>query len=175
MATHCTYTASVLMPDGSTAEHTAEALAYRHMSDGSVAVLAACCGVVGGTLCDACNGVGCQRCGHRGVIGQIVCPTCAGIRGAPPCPNCNGRGELKTEDTRSWHSFYDIGMPTSDGKGGLLPPIDPAAEVAKHVQNVAERHAARHKAKAFNLEALMKPRGGANQLTSAIPPQAKQP
>jgi hypothetical protein len=171
---HVTHSTSIQMPDGSTQVHTAEALGYRHMADGSVAVLAACCGVVGGQLCDVCNGIGCATCGHRGVIGQIVCPSCIGSRGAS-CPNCNGRGEIKLEDTRSWHTFYDIGMPVSDGVGGILPAVVAEDEVRKHVQNVAERHASRSKTKATDLDGLMKPKGGANQLTSAIPPQAKQP
>jgi hypothetical protein len=158
-ATHST---SIVLPDGTTQTHTAVALGYRHMSDGSVAVLAACCGIVGGQLCAGCNGIGCTLCGHRGAMGQIVCPTCAGGRSmnGVPCINCNGRGEIKLEDTRSWHTFYDIGMPISDGSGGVLPPIVPQAEVQQHVQNVAERHAARSKAKASGLDLLMMPRQG---------------
>lgn len=66
------------------------------------------------------------------------------------------------EDTRSWHTFYDIGMPISDGYGGVLPPVMPESEVQKHVQNVAERHAARSKAKASGLNGLMMPKPGAN-------------
>lgn len=165
-----TFTQTLVLPDGTPASHTAEALGYRHMADGSIAVLAACCGMVGGELCGKCNGIGvevndgkesvCTGCGGRGISGVIICPTCNGARtiNGTLCANCNGRGEIKTEDTRSWHTFYDIGMPTSDGKGGVLPPVDPAAEVQQHVQNVAERHAARHKAKAQNLDSLMKPR-----------------
>src|SRR5262249_25642748 len=98
---------------------------------------AACCGLVGGQLCDACSGRGCQRCGGRGHY---------------PMPGI--------EDTRSRHTFYDSAMPTSDGKGGILPPVDPVIEVQKHVQAVAERHAARHKAGVLNLEPLMKPLKG---------------
>jgi hypothetical protein len=160
---HCTYTCNVTLPDGTVAEHTAEALAYRHMSDGAIAVLASCCGQVGGTLCEGCNGAGCKGCGYLGVMGQIICPSCKGSRG--PCLNCNGAGIMNGEDTRSWHGFYDIGMPTSDGNG-LVPPIDPVAEVKWHVQQVAERHAARHKAKAFNLDGLMKPKGGTSDAKS---------
>ena len=131
-----TFTASVTLPDGSTATHTAEALGFKHTSDGAVAILAACCGLTGGRLCDGCNGVGCARCGHRGNF---------------PVAN--------VEDTRSWHTVYDIGMPTSDGTS-IQPPVAPDAEVKKHVQNVAERHAARHVAKAANLVALMRPLPG---------------
>jgi hypothetical protein len=133
----CTFTSSVTLPDGTVAEHKAEALGYRMIADGVVSILAACCGHVGGVLCEGCNGIGCASCGHVGVHA---------IKGA--------------EDTRSWHSFYDIGMPASDGSGGILPPIDPATEVAQHVQNVAERHAARHKARVSGLDSLMKPKKG---------------
>lgn len=127
------YTHTITLPDGSPAEHTAEALAYGESGDGGVVVLAACCGLVGGVLCSDCNGFGCSSCGGLGVS---------------PIP--------RVPDTRSRHSFYDIGMQMSDGKGGVLPPIDPAAEVRKHVQNVAERHAARHLARASALDPLVR-------------------
>ena len=133
-----TFTTQITLPDGSTAEHTAEALGFKHTSDGAIAILAACCGLTGGQMCDGCNGVGCARCGHRGNF------PVAGV-----------------EDTRSWHTFYDIGMSTSDGTA-LQPPIAPDVEVKTHVQNVAGRHAARHLAKAANLAPLMRPRKGGN-------------
>jgi hypothetical protein len=133
----CTYMSTVTLPDGTVVEHKAEALGYRMIADGVVSVLAACCGHVGGVLCGECNGVGCKDCGHVGVHA---------IRGA--------------EDTRSWHTFYDIGRQMSDGNGGLLLPIDPAAEVAAHVQRVAEGHAARHKVRVSGLDGLMKPKKG---------------
>ncbi|HWF03161.1 MAG TPA: hypothetical protein VHA06_05710, partial [Candidatus Angelobacter sp.] len=138
----CTHTTVVTLADGSKAEHIAEALGYRMLADGVVSILAACCGQVGGALCGECNGVGCKDCGHVGVHA---------IKGA--------------EDTRSWHSFYDIGMPTSDGNGGLLPPIDPASEVAAHVKRVAEGHAARHKARVSGLDGLMRPKATAERQT----------
>jgi hypothetical protein len=130
-----TYTHTVTLTDGSVAKHTAEALAFHHEADGVIVVLAACCGLVGGTLCDSCNGIGCDACGGRG--------------------NHPIRG---IEDTRSRHTFYDLGMPVSDGNGGILPPIDPQAEVEKHVQDVAQRHATRHKAKDAKLTPLMRPK-----------------
>lgn len=134
MDQHCTYTCTITLPDGSTAEHTAEALAYRHESDGAISVTAACCGVYGGDLCGDCNGAGCERCQHKGVFAA------------------KGR-----ESTLSRHTFYDVGMPVSDGVN-VVAAIDPVQEVQKHVQAVAERHAARHKAKVSKLDALMKPK-----------------
>ncbi|HKV94875.1 MAG TPA: hypothetical protein VJW20_20185 [Candidatus Angelobacter sp.] len=130
-----TFTATITLPDGSTAEHTAEALGFKHTSDGAVAILAACCGLTGGQLCDSCNGVGCARCGHRGNF------PVAGV-----------------EDTRSWQTVYDIGMPTSNGTS-ILPPAPLADAVTTHVQNVAERHGARHVAKA-GLASLVRPLPG---------------
>jgi hypothetical protein len=138
----CTYTSTVTLADSTEATHTAEALGYRMIADGVVSILAACCGQVGGVLCGECNGVGCKVCGHAGV--HL-------IKGA--------------EDTRSWHSFYDIGQQMSDGNGGLLPPIDPAAEVAAHVKRVSEGHAARHKARMSGLDGLMKPKASAERQT----------
>jgi|GEM_PF-4425895 hypothetical protein len=138
---HCTYTTSITLPDGTTAEHTAEALSYSHESDGSISILAACCGMVGGTLCDCCNGAGCAACGFVGLTAVIP----------------------KAEDTRSRHTFYDIGRPTSDGT--QLVEADIQAEVAGHVQRVAELHASRHLAKVSKLDLLVRPKGvqpGAN-------------
>src|SRR6266704_1479995 len=158
---HATHSVTLELPDGSTHTHTAEALGYRHMGDGGVAVLAACCGRVGGELCTDCNGIGCKCCGHRGITKEsvVICPSCRGERfiDGVTCVNCVGRGEIKEEDTRSWHTFYDIGMPTSDGTQIGLP-VSPDLEVIWHVRTVAKRHAARHKPKA-NLDSLMKPRG----------------
>jgi hypothetical protein len=160
---HCTHNTTVTLADGSTAEHTAEALGYRHVADGAVMVMAACCGQVGGVPCGECNGLGCSSCGHRGITGEIICPVCAGARTINnlPCKNCGGYGVMKTEDTRSCHSFYDIARPVGDGKGGIADPIDIEAEVAGHVQRVAELHAARHRVKSFKLDGMMKPK--ANQ------------
>ncbi|HZU30898.1 MAG TPA: hypothetical protein VFB79_07265 [Candidatus Angelobacter sp.] len=127
------FTATVTLDDGSTAQHTAEALAYRHEADGSISVTAACCGLYGGELCDGCGGAGCAKCNNKGVFAV------AGM-----------------ESTISRHTFYDTGMSLSDGSGGTLPPIDPKAELMKHVQAVAERHAARHKARSSGLDQLVK-------------------
>jgi hypothetical protein len=104
----------------------------------------------------------CQACGHRGITGQITCPICSGQRFVDdlPCRNCDGYGVMKTEDTRSRHTFYDIARPLGDGKGRIAPPIDVEAEVLAHVQRVAELHAARHRAKSFKLDGMMKPKGG---------------
>jgi hypothetical protein len=130
------YTHTITLPDGSAAEHTSEALAYAESGDGGIVVIAACCGQVGGVLCDECNGLGCACCGQLGITP---------IAGVP--------------DTRSRHTFYDIGMPVSDGKGGILPPIDPADEIKKHVQSVAERHAARTTSKMSLIAPLVRSRG----------------
>lgn len=43
MSDYASYTATVTLKDGSTATHTAEALEYRHVADGAIAVRAACC------------------------------------------------------------------------------------------------------------------------------------
>ncbi len=44
MNNHITHKATIKLPDGSTADHIAEAIRYRHVADGAVAVLARCCG-----------------------------------------------------------------------------------------------------------------------------------
>jgi hypothetical protein len=62
------------------------------------------------------------------------------------------------EDTRSRHAFYDLGREVA-GPDGVPVMIDPEAEVRAHVQRVAEHHAAVHRAKSFNLDGLMKPKG----------------
>jgi hypothetical protein len=90
------------------ATHTTEALRYWHESDGAIAEEAACCGMVGGTE---------------------PCPNCEGAA----CPRCNGTGQIKKEDTRSRHTFYDLGRDAASG------PVDPEAEVRAHVQRVAEQ------------------------------------
>ena len=41
---HVKHTTSIKLGDGTTTEHTAEALRYKNLSDGAVAVFAACCG-----------------------------------------------------------------------------------------------------------------------------------
>lgn len=120
------HTIEITLKDGSTAIHTAEALRYWHGADGAIVIEAACCGMVGGSE---------------------PCPDCAGL----DCARCNGSGQLKKEDTRSRHCFYDLGRDTVAG------PIDPEAEVRAHVQRVAEHHAAVHRAKSFKLDSLMKP------------------
>lgn len=127
------YTHTITLADGASVDHTAEALAYGEAGDGGIVVIAACCGQVGGTLCNECNGLGCGCCGGLGI---------SPVQGVP--------------DTRERHTFYDIGMPLSDGKGGIQPPVDPVEEVRKHVQSVAERHAARHKAKLAILDPLVR-------------------
>jgi hypothetical protein len=63
-------------------------------------------------------------------------------------------------------------MPVSDGKGGILPPIDPAEEIKKHVQSVAERHAARHKARASVIEPLVRRKGVVQDVGVADAPTA---
>lgn len=123
---HAIHTATVTLRDGSTFDHTAEALRYWHEADGAVVVEAACCGLVGG-------------------VGP--CPNCSGST----CTRCGGSGQVKSEDTRSRHTFYDIARPTV---GGL---VDPEAEVRAHVQRVAEHHAGAHRIRSFVLDALMKP------------------
>jgi hypothetical protein len=127
---HVTHTVPVQLPDGSTIEHTAEALRYWHESDGCIVVEAACCGKLGGTAqCPLCLGLGCAGCGFA--------------------------GQVKLENTRSLHSFYDLGRDTAAG------PIDPVAEITAHVQRVAEHHAAVHRARVTSLDGLVKhPPGG---------------
>lgn len=125
-----TYTASVTLKDGSTATHTSEALEYRHLSDGAVAICACCCGMVGLLLPDG----------------------------------------TRQEDTRSWHSIYDLGQPVADPAGGPPVLIDPEAEVRAHVQRVAEHHAAVQRAKSFTLDDLMKPKPDTSQPAPATAP-----
>ena len=87
---HCSYTHTLVLPDGKEIGHTAEALRYWHEADGVVVVEAACCGQVGGL---------------------VACGDCPG----PSCRRCGGSGLAKGEDTRSRHVFYDIGRDTSSG------------------------------------------------------------
>jgi hypothetical protein len=68
------YTHTITLPDGSAAEHTAEALALAESGDGGTVVLAACCGQVGGVLCDECNGMGYACCGHLGISPLLAFP-----------------------------------------------------------------------------------------------------
>jgi hypothetical protein len=42
---HTTHTATIKLKDGSQVDHTAEAIRFRHLSDGAVAVFATCCGI----------------------------------------------------------------------------------------------------------------------------------
>lgn len=42
---HIKHTASIKLSDGTAVDHTAEAVRYRHNSDGSVAVFSYCCGI----------------------------------------------------------------------------------------------------------------------------------
>ncbi len=44
MSDHIKHTATIALLDGSAAAHTAEAVRYKHLADGAVAVLATCCG-----------------------------------------------------------------------------------------------------------------------------------
>jgi hypothetical protein len=123
--THITHTVTSQAKDGSPVTHTAEALRYWHEADGVIAVEAACCGKVGELVpCQACDG--------------------------PGCVVCRGVGRVKDEDTRSIHTFYDIGRATADGV------IDPVAEITSHVQRVAEHHTAVHRVRSSTLDGLVK-------------------
>ena len=105
----------IKLASGATATHTSELLGIRHEGDGSSTATAACCGKVGDTIaCPACNGAGCTA--------------------------CEGRGQIKDEDTRSSYNFYDIAGMTDE---------DLTARLQGHVERVANHHAGAHRAKDF--------------------------
>ncbi|MGC2694894.1 MAG: hypothetical protein WA738_03805 [Candidatus Angelobacter sp.] len=121
---HFTYTLSIDGPDGPL-QHTAEALRYWHDSDGAIVVEALCCGKIGALIpCPGCSGQGCTACG--------------------------GTGHIKDEDTRSRHTFYDIGRDVA----GV--PVDPVAEVTAHVTRVAQHHAAVQRNRLTVLDGMVK-------------------
>ncbi len=131
MTMSITHTVNATLDDGTTHTHTAEALEVRHFADGCIGVMASCCGRVGGTsVCSSCQGSG--------------------------CPACHNNGSIKLEDTRSWHTFYDIASMSQD---------EMLSEVKGHVQRVAENHMSRSKAMAF-ISGLMKAPGSLSSVVS---------
>ncbi len=122
MTNNITHTVNATLDDGTIQTHTAEALEVRHFADGCIGVMSSCCGKVGGTaVCSSCQGNG--------------------------YTSCHNSGSVKLEDTRSWHTFYDVASLSNEQM---------LSEVKFHVQRVAENHLARSKAMAF-IVGLIKP------------------
>lgn len=86
--------------------HTAEALHFHEPVPGAVFVVAACCGLVG----------------------QLVPCPCGGNAS---CRQCRGSGEIKGEDTRQVHVFYDAAAKSD---------AEIESQVRGHVQRVAKNH-----------------------------------
>jgi DnaJ-class molecular chaperone len=138
---------SVTKGDGTPYTHTATLLDITHASDGCIAVLATCCGKVGAA-------VNCPKCGGSGTL-----------QGGVACHVCQGSGKTKDLDLRSWHTYYDSGMPVViDGVAKVRTNDDHVAEITAHVQRVAERHVARDKADELLASLLPQP------APAAVPP-----